>query len=176
MGNPSPTDRRFDKPSLDALVDLINQTNKTHIRYGEIDADQVVALEVADDSPVNTKVRIRLKGAHENAPSTEVAYKRLSLEEYIPSPIMFVYSEGMSLSVLFEQLRLVYGVHLTEEDTQITFGPLASDGSRVVSFEPNADHLVWLDGLSLIAGPSDHIGQVIPVNLLAGFTREQLST
>lgn len=176
MGNLSSTDRRFDKPALDALVDLLNYTNKSHIRYGEIDADQIVEIEPAEALPVNTKVRIRLKDAPVNAPSTTVAYRRLSLEEYVPTPVFFIFTDEMPTSVLFSQLREHHGVNLTPEDTEVTIGPADSEGIRTVTFLPRVDHFVWCAGLSVQAGPEDHLRRLIPATALEGFTRDQLAT
>ena len=175
MGNLSTSDRRFDKPAVDALVDLLNHSNKSFIRYGEIEADLVMALEQAETLPVNTKVRIRLKDAPVNAPSTIVAYQRLSLEEFIPSPTMFVFVDSMPTQSLFDQLRTHYGVWLTPQDTQLTVGPANEEGVRVVGFQPRADHFVWHSGVEILAGPEEHLQRLIPENRLDGFTREALT-
>ncbi len=176
MGNLSDTDRRFDKPALDALVDLLNHSNKSHIRYGEISADDLQRIDGMEAVPVNTSVRIRLKDAPENAPSTTVAYQRLDLGEFVGETVFFTYLDGMSTSVLYEQLRQYHGVYLTPEDSSLVLGQVDADGLRTVTFVPKDEHFVWQGQLTVEAGPQDHLRGLIAENELNGLTREDLTT
>jgi hypothetical protein len=154
MGNPSPTDRRFDKPSLESLVDLINRSNKTYIKYGEIEADQITPIEGSESVLWNTTARIRLAGAEVDAPYTTMTYGRLDISEYLPEPEDFTY-EGLADAVtLFEQLHAKHHIQLNEDDCALVIGGLEVDGSRVITFSPNPDHPVWTGQLSVIVPAS----------------------
>lgn len=176
MGTLSSTDRRFDKPALDALVDLLNHSNKSHIRYGEISADNVESIVGLEAIPVNTSVRIRLKDAPENAPSTTVAYQRLDLGDFVDEAAFFTYLDGMSVALLYEQLRQFHGVYLTPEDSSLILGQVDADGLRTVTFVPHDGHFVWYGQLTVEAGPQDHLRGLIVENQLNGFTREALAS
>lgn len=174
MGNPSNIDRRFDKPAIDALVDLLNASNKSHIRYGEIEADQVTPMLGLESADINTSVRIRLAGAQEGSPSSTVHYWRQALDAFILVPTFLIYVEGQPTSVLFDQLRQFHGVWLTPEDTTLMIGEAGPEGMRVVTFVPQIDHMVWRGSLAVEAGPMGHLRSVIVENEVEGFTREAI--
>lgn len=172
MGNPSNTDRRFDKPAIDALVDLLNASNKSHIRYGEITADRVTPLIGFEGAGVNTSVRIRLTGSDADAPTSTVTYSRLSLDEYVPVPALFTYAETMPITVLFDQLRLLHGVVLSPEDSHVSIDSSSENEIRYVTFIPRINHLVWRGSLTVETAPLGHLRGMIPENEIEGFMRE----
>lgn len=150
MGNPTPPDLRFDKPTLESLVDLINFSNKSYIKYGEIEADQVTPDVESESELLNTTVRIRLAGAGEGAPYSTMTYGRLDLSQYLSAPGKFVYNETTSTAELFEQLRQLHHVWLSEEVTTIIIGEINVDGFRPIAFIPNLDHMVWMGQLVIM--------------------------
>lgn len=169
MGNPSPTDRRFDKPSLESLVDLINSSNKTYIKYGEIEADQITPIEGSESVLWNTTARIRLAGAEEDAPYTTMTYGRLDISEYLPEPDDFTYEGVADAATLFEQLRTKHHVQLSENDCTLVISGLDVNGGRTITFAPNADHPVWTGVLIVTVPPPP------PLELIYdGFTLLQL--
>lgn len=174
MGNPTPTDRRFDKPTLESLVDLLNRSNRTFIKYGEIQADQVLPLQGSASVLWNTTVRVRLAGAEEGAPYSIMTYGRLDLAEYLPEPEFFVYDGLGDAATLFEQLQALHHIRLTEDDCTVVIGQLETDGSRLITFAPKEDHLIWTGELTVVGRPQDHIGDVIVDVIYDGFTLEQL--
>lgn len=174
MGNPSPTDRRFDKPSLESLVDLINRSNKTYIKYGEIVADQVTPIEGSESELWNTTVRVRLAGAGEGAPSAIMTYGRLDIGEYLPETDFFLYSGPTDFAGLLTQLKEKYHIQLSDDECTITIESPNDDGTRNVRFTPNAGHMVWTGELAVLAIPSNHISNQILDFTLGGFTLEQL--
>lgn len=176
MGNPVPTDRRFDKPTLESLVDLINRSNRTYIRYGEIQADQVTPIQGSESELWNTTVRVRLAGAGEGAPYSIMTYGRLDISEYLPEPALFVYDGTSTVATLLQQLRDLHHIVLDEADCTVVIESPETDGTRRIAFIPNSNHLVWTGELEVIGAPSDHLANVIIDLTYDGFTLQQLQT
>ncbi len=175
MGNPLPSDRRFDKPPLDSLVDLLNKSNKTYLVYGTIAADRV--QPVASDTPelYNSSVRICLPGMEAVGPYSRMTYARLDIGEYVPVPDFFNYVEGDQIGSLFTQLREKHRIWLTGEDCAVVIGDHDENSLRTITFVPKDGHLVWTGVLKVQAGALNHIGKEIRHTEMLGFTIEQLT-
>lgn len=116
-------DRRFDKPGHESLVDLINDSNKTYIKPGEIEGDQITAVEGLPLG-LNTSVRIRLKGAKEGAPSSTLFYRRLDIGKYLADRGPFPYDlerEDKDQQEILDAIKAQYGVELSLEDVGIIY-------------------------------------------------------
>lgn len=203
MGNPTDGDTRpiysaypfrFDKPPIDAVVDLINFSNKTHIGYGEIEVDRIVPLpaDFSQHAQVNTSARIRMKGARPNAPSSTVTYSRWDIDEYVgswlndqcllranpelmlPEKRFLKFESSDPLDVLYDQLLSLYGIKMEPEDSTVVIGPADPEGVHLVTFVPAMDHLVWIGQVVFEAGPANHIKGLIRQNELSGIDPDQL--
>lgn len=172
MGNPPPTDRRFDKPASESLVDLINFSNKTYIQYGEIEGDQVAPF--AGGALFNTSVRICLAGMSLSGPHSKMTYGRLDIGEYLPEPELFTYDTVADASTLFQQLRDLHHICLDGDDCKIIIGEVSSEGVRSIVFIPKADHYVWTGQLVVKAAMKNHLQRYITERDLLGFSRPQL--
>ncbi|QVD49371.1 hypothetical protein LUCX_301 [Xanthomonas phage vB_XciM_LucasX] len=174
MGNPAPTDRRFDKPTHESLIDLINYSNKSYIGYDEIEADQITPVNGGSVS-INTSVRIRLKGAAENAPYAIMRYARLDLSEYIPNPEDFRFDSMVDADSVFAQLKALHHIQLSELDCAVVIGEILSDGTREITFLPFAGHPVWIGELTVKGVPTNHLANTMAEGDLDGFTLAQLA-
>lgn len=169
---------RFDKAPADAVVDLINYSNKAHIPYGEIEVDRVTALpEIFQQSvQVNTSARIRMRGASADAPSSTVLYSRLDIADHVGQSDFFRFSPEDPTETLYQQLLERHGILLSPQDSTLMIGPGSSEGVHVITFVPASDHPVWIGELVLEAGPQDHIKNLVKEGELDGLTRDQLAT
>lgn len=154
MSNPPITDRRFDKSALDSLVDLINFSNKTYIKYGEIEVAEIRPLVVEAGALYNTVAVVRLAGAGDSEPTVPLGYGRLDIGEYLPEPVTFNYSGLADAVTLFDQLRSLHHIQLDGNDCAVIIGELEESGFRHITFRPKDDHLVWVGELTVQAGPS----------------------
>ncbi len=169
MGNPLPTDRRFNKPAFESMVDLINFSNKTFIGYDQIEADQILPIPGSESELLNTTVRIRLAGAGEDAPAMVLNYGRLDIGDYIPNPYIFNYANLADAGTLFDQLKQKHFIEVSADDCTVIIGELGGDGLRSITFRPKPDHMVWTGELAVQAAPLDHLAQQIPTSELEGF-------
>ncbi len=169
MGNPLPTDRRFDKPALQSMVDLINFSNKSHIPYDQIEADQITPIPGSESELLNTTVRIRLAGAGESGPHVVLSYGRLDIGEYIPFPHLFQYTDLADAATLFDQLKQRHFIEVSADDCTVIIGERGLDGLRLITFRPKPDHMVWTGELVVSAAPSGHLALDIPNSQLQGF-------
>lgn len=168
-------DRRFDKPGHDSLVDLINDSNKTYIKPGEIEADQITAVEGLPLG-LNTSVRIRLKGAKEGAPSSLLYYRRLDFATYLGGRGPFPYDLDAEEKDQLEILAVIkshYGVELKLTDVGLIYN-YASDGDylilRAMPWNPVFYGEVRLQGIA----PSD-LSWVVE-SVMRALTREDVLT
>lgn len=175
MGNPLPTDRRFDKPTMESLVDLLNKSNRTYIPYGSIAADQVTPVATNDPELYNSSVRIYLPGTLATGPFSTMTYARLDIGEYLPFPAFFHFVEGDDTSALFLQLRVLHHIWLSGQDCAVVIGDYDDDGLRYISFIPKEGHLVWTGVLKVQAGAINHIAKEIRSTDLPGLTLDQLT-
>lgn len=175
MGNPPPTDRRFNKPAFESMVDLINFTNKTFIRYDQIEADQIAPIPGSESEKLNSTVRIRLAGTGENTPTTKLNYGRLDIGDYIPFPLLFHYETLADAVTLLDQLKELHHIQLEADDCVLVIGERGLDGLRFVTFRPKTDHMVWLGELTVYAAATSHLANVIPERELPGLTLAQVA-
>lgn len=175
MGNPLPSDRRFDKPPLESLVDLINKSNKTYIPQGSIAADQVVDVPTNDPELYNASVRIFLPGMQATGPYSTMTYARLDIGDYLPYPDFFNYVEGDDTGSLFRQLRGRHHIWLSGEDCAVVIGDHDTYGLRHITFIPKDGHFVWTGVLKVQAGAINHVGKEIRETDLPGLTLAQLT-
>jgi hypothetical protein len=174
MGNTIPTDRRFDKPALESVVDLINTSNKTYIKYGEIEVVRVLPIEGRADELYNSTIDICLADAGEDAPVVRMTYGRLEIGDYLSQPRIFQYSGLEDVDTLLPQLQLLHYIELAEEDCMVDVDVIDEDGLYAITFTPKADHMVWTGQLLVWGAPEGHIGAEIPMTFLSGFTLQQL--
>lgn len=175
MGNPPPTDRRFNKSTLESLVDLINFSNKTFIPYGEIEVVSVAPIVGSEDESYNSTVVIRLAGSGEQAPTTTLTYGRLDISDYVPDPKLFRYDELADAATLFEQLKQLHYIWLNADDCAIVVSEKGLDGLRKITFIPKTNHLVWTGQLEVHAGSNNHLANFIQASSLDGLTLAQLT-
>lgn len=175
MGNTIPTDRRFDKPALESVVDLINKSNKTYIRYGEIEVVRVLPIEGQLDELYNSTVDIRLSGAGEDAPSVRMTYGRLDIGDYLSQPMIFQYVAPVDVDTLLAQLQQLHFIELAVEDCLVEVEEANDDGLYAITFTPKSDHMVWTGQLLVWGAPAGHLGTEIATTFLSGFTLQQLS-
>lgn len=175
MGNPRPMDRRFDKPAMESLVDLINKSNKSYIPQGSIDADRVTPVPSDDPKLYNTSVRVCLKGTLATGPYSTMTYARLDISEYLPFPDFFHFEDADDTNSLFQQLREKHHIWLSGEDCAVVIGPRGTNGLRTITFVPMIGHYVWTGQLTVEAGSLNHIGNEIAYTDLTGLTLGQLT-
>lgn len=174
MGNPSPTDRRFDKPSMESLVDLINHSNKTFIQYGEIEADEITPIEGSDSALWNTTAQIRLAGTGDGAPSATMTYGRLDISQYLPAPASFVYDDDTDTANLLLQLKTLHHIQLTENDCTIQLSAADEFGARTIFFIIRSQQPVWTGMLVVQAYPTGYVPPTVINLTYDGFTLDQL--
>lgn len=175
MGNPPPTDRRFNKPAFESLVDLINFSNKTFIGYDQIEADQIAPIPGSESEKLNTSVRIRLAGTGENTPTTKLNYGRLDIGDYIPFPLLFHYEMLADAVTLLDQLKELHHIQLDADDCILIIGERGPDGLRLITFRPKVGHMVWTGELTVSGAATSHLANVIPERELEGLTLAQVT-
>lgn len=175
MSNPVSTDRRFDKPTIESLVDLINLSNRTYIRYDEIEIVDVVPIAGSETELYNTTVTVKLAKRTNSPILGPMTYGRLDIAQYIPYPLPFEYDGAGDPDMLFDQLRALHHVWLSPDDSEVVLSEVNLDGSRSVSFRPKPDHPVWTGVLEVVAVPSNHLELLMPVSNLNGFDLNQLN-
>lgn len=168
-------DRRFDKPGHESLVDLINESNKTHIKPGEIEGDQITAV---DGLPLdlNTSVRIRLKGAKEGAPSSTLHYRRLDIGKYMAGRGPFPYDldrEDKDKQEILDAIKAQYKVELSASDVGLIYN--WTETAQYVILVMYPWNPVFYGEVRLQGLPPDDIGWVVQSELRA-LTREDLLT
>lgn len=169
-------DRRFDKPGHESLVDLINESNKTHIKPGEIEGDQITEV-VGLPLGLNTSVRIRLKGAKEGAPSSILHYRRLNLATYMAGRGPFPYDldqDDKDQQEILDAVKAQYGVQFDLTDVGLIY-MYGDDGTNHLIVVALSKNPVFYGECRLQALAPDAIGWVVPSELRA-LTREDLLT
>jgi hypothetical protein len=151
MSNPISTDRRFNKPTLESLVDLINFSNKTFIQYDQIEIISVEPINDSVDEYLNTIVVVRPAGTVDQASLASMSYGRLNLGNYLPEPNLFQYNGVEDDTALFQQLRQLHYIWLNADDCDIVISQIAPNGLRKISFIPKSDHPVWIGLLEVDA-------------------------
>lgn len=174
MGNQLPTDRRFDKPAFESMVDLLNRSNKTYIQYDEIEVVAVSRIAGSDDALFNSTVDIKLAGTDEDAPVVRMTYGRLDISEFLNEPNIFRYNGLVDADSILVQLKAMHLIELSELDCTLQFAEIDVDGLSPITIVPKPDHMVWTGELLIFGAPDGHIALSIPDTYLDGFTVAQL--
>lgn len=175
-------DTRFDKPSLHAMVDLINKFNFMGFQYHEISIESVEPFDGPPLSPndlviqtsIDTKALIRYRKNGEGEGTVlRTLYSRILLAAYIYQRVLepeildaypavvkdyFATTPETAVEDALTYLDSEYGIQLTLQECTVVNASdsPAADGSWMVTVTPVLDHPIWIGPVVLSAALSSH--------------------
>ncbi len=168
------SDRRFNKPAPQSVIDLINGTYSTQFGYTDLDVNNPTAYpaERVTDTSLNTVIQARWRRGEDNfSEASELHYRRLHIGRYLDHLPRF-YGQGQTQNDparLLEHLREEFLIEIAAEECEISFADtLNEDGSLSVILTPVVAHLVWIGEVEFFAVPDDHIGLDVQLRILRG--------
>lgn len=174
-GTPFPL--RFNKPAVEAVIDLINQSNSTNLEYSQLTVGAPVVVYPASAGR-NTRIACTLMDREDPKGTANLYYNRLDLAKYIgPLPVYVEATEFTAPQAAIDILNSLF--HIGIGETQASFDWLLDEpdvnGCWPVVVDPLDEHLIWIGTALVYAVPTGHIALALPNQLLPGLTAADLT-